>query len=78
MAKIIYKYPFNWSWADTSVYTPAGKHLLVGPVAGSDCIWTEHTELTNEYQIYPTGGNPLGEHVGSFISGSFVWHVYRV
>jgi hypothetical protein len=53
--------------------------------SGSPCVWCEVEEDntdTEPLHIYIIGtGNPLPsrarEHLGSFVQGPFVWHVYH-
>lgn len=74
----IYKYLLG-----NSLLTPHGDVLMVGLDTSLDpCVWIQVNEdrLTPcwEYRIYATGESPSGNHVGSYVKGGYVGHVYRV
>jgi len=68
-------------WYDDGYST--GPVLVGVDGRGKGCIWIEHdseskTKMRHMYKVFPTGVSVFGRHVGSFIDGGLVWHVYRV
>lgn len=80
----IYKYPFKIEDAP-QVELPCGHQILhVGlDPGGKPCLWAlvspdANTRMVQLY-IVPTGGEEpaqASKHLGSFVQGPFVWHVF--
>lgn len=82
--KTIYKYPLEIKGEQTIKTGGDGANIIhvgLDPM-GTPCIWLEVDTLWpyKDLPIYIVGtGNPIPEgrgHVGSFVQGPFVWHVY--
>lgn len=78
--KIIYKYSIPW-YSGPILLPTGAKPLMVALQNGVPMLWVEcaHDASMKKYQtfIVATGGIvPDADHVGSFIDGAFVWHVY--
>jgi hypothetical protein len=83
--RVIYKYPINTSLLRQEINAAINKIIHVGiDPTGVPCIWAEvdNADYLTKVAIYiiPTGEcAPLGPgitHIGSFIEGPYVWHVY--
>lgn len=81
--KTIYKYPIEI--VDKQIIKfDRSKVVHVGlDPQGTPCIWAEYCSIypPSDHFVYIIGtGNPMPEitlrHIGSFIQGPFVWHVY--
>lgn len=80
----IYKYPF-YIEDEPSITLPTGYQILhVGlDPQGTPCIWalvnTERSELPVRFFLVGTG-HPVPSlstvHIGSFLQGRFVWHLF--
>lgn len=81
--RTIYKYPIKITGVQ-EIRLPLGRVLHVGlDPTGQPCIWAEvDTDCSPIVMpVYIVGtGNPMPEHptdhIGSFVMGPFVWHVY--
>ena len=85
--KTIWKYPVS-SIPGSQIHLdlPKGsKVVLVGPdPQGQECIWVEFQRANAEnmiprtFELFGTGHliPPLSEHIISFRSGPFMWHLY--
>ena len=80
----IYKYPFDISNPPIIVDLPP-LHCVVHVEAqeGTPTMWIEldpdHDTDRVEFLIIGTGGRvpPGAQHIGTFLQGPFVWHVYQ-
>ncbi len=82
----IYKYPLQITGFQT-INMPVGAEVLHAGLdpSGKPCVWAlvgpPHSLVPHHFYVIGTG-NPIkdaeaiGEHVGSFVDGSFVWHVF--
>lgn len=82
--KTIYKYPIQIDREQQILMLEGAEIIRVGlDPRGVPCVWAE-VEITNdpekwEVAIVGTGQTlPDGKHLGSFLYGEFVWHVYRM
>lgn len=80
MAKVIHKFPFKFPVDEVQLRAP--KFLHVAEQNQTACLWAEIDESAplESYLIkfVGTGHFPPvnGQHIGSFMSNSFVWHIY--
>ena len=83
--RTIYKYPIEITDEQTITMPECAEIIHVGlDPQGTPCIWAEViTERSlRPYDVIVAGtGHPLpagarNNHVGSFVQGSFVWHVF--
>jgi len=80
--RTIHKYPL--AIVDEQIITTQrSKWLHVGlDPQGTPCIWAEvdtRNESVRRSILIIGTGNPIpygAKHIGSFVQGSFVWHVY--
>jgi len=83
MSRTVWKFELAIEDEGTVVKLGAPKPVLVGlDPFGVQCVWIEHDTDSpveiHRYHVHGTG-HPIGDgetHVGSFVSGQFVWHVY--
>ena len=87
--KTIWKYPLQPTEASASVFPlkvpKDAKIVLVGTdPEGQECVWVEFERKNGDIlvdrilEIFGTGHliPPLSQHVMSFKSGPFMWHLY--
>lgn len=83
--KTIYKYPIAITRFQSIYVQPKAKPVHVGlDPQGQPCIWCEAETAANERElldIFVIGtGHELScearNHIGSFVQGLFVWHIY--
>lgn len=82
--KVIYKYPIEITESQFIQAKP-GPIIHVGlDLDGIPCLWIQVWSTTPDISrvIYVIGtGNPMPSdakhHLGSFLQGPFVWHVYE-
>ena len=82
--KTIYKYPIQITDKQDVGMPECANVIHVGlDPQGTPCIWAEVvTERSLRiYEVFVVGtGNPIPSvaknHLGSFVQGPFVWHVY--
>lgn len=80
----IWKYPLEIKPVQTLEIPAFAKIIHAGlDPQGVPCIWAQvHRNESKEYRqvcITPTGGDVLSgfdEHLGSFVQGEFMWHVF--
>lgn len=84
MKKTIHKYPLIFTGSG-AIETPEWWHpVLVGiDPTGAPCVWalvdTDHMMIRRSLMIFGTGHSIpalIGDHLGSFVDGAFVWHVF--
>lgn len=81
----VYKYHLPAPNTDAWIPLPSGyKPVLVGLDRNrTACVWIEHDQsqppVNSHWVVVGTGwGIPDGmQHVGSFVTDGFVWHVYH-
>ncbi len=81
MTTRIFKYPIT---LDDAIPMPDGVVVLVGlDPAGSVCVWVQHADpdgrkIDRDLFIVGTGHEvpQPANHLGSFVQGPYVWHVY--
>jgi hypothetical protein len=84
LKRTIYKYPLSIVDMQVIYEIRLDRVLHVGlDPQGTPCVWCEvnNVERQSQLVIYIVGtGNevPAGatDHIGSFVQGPFVWHVY--
>lgn len=85
--RTIYKYPIEITDSQ-KIEMPVGSELIHAGFdpTGTPCVWalvdTATDKCLQEILIFGTG-NPISEghylsseHIGSFVQGQFVWHVF--
>lgn len=80
----IWKHPLIITDEQVVRFPPGATLLHVGlDPQRTPCIWAKVTPETSSrpYRVYLVGtGNPMpddvGEHLGSFVQGPFVWHAF--
>ena len=86
MSITIYNYPLDITDEQTlMVPDPARvRHVGLDP-NGVACLWAEvdpdAERVAMQVRIVGTGGQVpqgSGEHIGSFLGGAYVWHVYAL
>jgi hypothetical protein len=84
MTRVIYKYPFAITDAQPFPLPTGAKILMVEMQGDQPCLWAEVEPAARliGWTLCVVGtGQPFEsgdrEHIGSFQSGSFVWHVYK-
>lgn len=80
----IHKFPIEIKRGVQTIAMPDGAriiHVGLDPI-GTPCLWarvnTAHPMTLVEVILVGTGWemNAHGEHLGSFVQGGFVWHVF--
>jgi hypothetical protein len=80
---VIYQYPLTAN----PLAVPYGTPIHVGPdPTGIPCLWMQHTQAEigtlPDCQVtivgtgHPFNGNEIGTHVGSYVDGPYMWHVF--
>jgi len=84
--KTVYKYHIQITDIQ-EIDMPFGAELLHAGLdpAGLPCVWAHVDNLNTSESVkiaVTDTGSPMPEgdveHVGSFVDGSFVWHVWRI
>lgn len=80
----IFKYPFHIDDQFTVMLPPHNKVIHAGlDPSGTPCIWAEVDTSTPAAYLHPFFVRGTGhevpenaKHIGSFVDGGFVWHIY--
>lgn len=81
--KVVHKFEVFSSDNSTRIALPRdAKIVLVDNQKETIQIWVEldpasRNTVIREFKIFGTGQSVTGTHVGSFIEGQYVWHVYE-
>lgn len=87
MKSVIWKYPLKVDVAPAAVIPIDGTVLHVDVQGGEPFAWVEHRHppFAEQKQLLIRGTGheferqwPVDRHVGTFLHGPFVWHVYEV
>lgn len=86
MRRKIYKYPFNIT-TPILLEMPAHAEIVLVSAQGSQpCLWAivdpDAPTETRQFRVYGAGHALMDDgrekHLGSFLCGVFVWHVFEV
>lgn len=84
--KTVFKYPIDLR-KDNALELPIGAEvrLFAEDPQGQICIWfeidTDEKKTERKFRIYGTGHPMVNKweiHLGSIVSGQFVWHLYEI